>query len=128
MELGTPGSESHHCAVIIRLRPNRRALKRAGARYGVGTDHLGTGDIEQEDLAREPVREIPGKRTYGGAVSRNYGRPAEPVIGLTEVNHWLVGVTVKLVDIEIKPIGNKHVSIARDPVKDVPGAGTGDAE
>jgi hypothetical protein len=61
MELGTPGSERHHCAVVIRLRANRRALKRAGSRYGVGTDHLGTGDIEQEDLAREPVGEIPGK-------------------------------------------------------------------
>ena len=94
------------------IRANRRALSRSSARDGVGTDHLGTGDIEQEDLAREPVREIPGKRTYGGAVSRNYGSPTEPVIGLAEVNHPLVGRPVKLVDIEVEPIGNKHVPIA----------------
>ena len=83
MELRTPGSESHHCAVVVGFRANRCALKRTSAGHRVGTDHLATGDIEQEDLAREPVREIPGKGTYGGAVSRNYGSPAEPVIGLT---------------------------------------------
>jgi hypothetical protein len=128
MELRTPGSESHHCAVVVRFRANGCALKRTSAGHGVGTDHLGTGDIEQEDLAREPVREIPGKGTYGGAVSRNYGSPAEPIIGLTEVNHSLVGGPIKFVDIEVEPIGNKHVSVARDPVKDVPGAGAGDAK
>ena len=128
MELRTPGSESHHCTVVVRFRANRCALKRTSAGHRVGTDHLGTVDIKQKDRAREPVCEIPGKGTYGGAISRNYGSPAEPVIGLTEVNHRLVGVTVKLVDIEVEPVGNKHVSIARDPVKDVPGAGTGDGE
>ena len=128
MELRTPRSKSHHCAVVVGFRANRCALKRTSAGHGVGTDHLGTGDIEQEDLAREPVREIPGKGTYCGAVSRNYGSPAEPVIGLTEVNHSLVGGPIKLVNIEVEPIGDKHVPIARDPVKDVPGAGACDAE
>ena len=128
MELGAPGSESHHCAVVVGFRANRCALKRTSTRHGIGTDHLGTGDIEQEDLAREPVREIPGKGTYGGAVSRNYGSPAEPVIGLTEMNHSLVGSPIKLVDIEVEPIGNKHVPITRDPVKDVTRAGACDAE
>ena len=61
MELGTPGSESRHCSIVIRLRANRSALKRTSAGHGVGTDHLGTGDIEQKDLAREPVGEISGK-------------------------------------------------------------------
>jgi len=128
VELRAPRSESHYRAIVIGFRANRCALKRARAGHGIGTDHLGTGDIEQENLTREPIREIPSERTHGGAVSRNYGRPAEPVIGLTEVNHSLVRGTVKLVNIEIEPISDKHVSIARDPVKDVPSAGAGDAE
>jgi hypothetical protein len=70
VKLGAPRSESHDRAVVIRFRANGRALKRAIAGHGVGTDHLGTSDIEQEDLTREPVvREIPSKRTYGGAVA-----------------------------------------------------------
>ena len=128
MELGAPGSESHHCAVVVGFRANRCALKRTSPRHGIGTDHLRTGDIEQEDLTREPVREIPGKRTHGGAVARDDGRPAEPVIGLTEVNHSLVRGTVKLVNIQVEAISDKHVPIAGDPVKDVTSAGAGDAE
>ena len=99
MELGPPGSESHHCAVIVRFRANGRSLILAGAGNGVGTDHLRTRDIEQDDFAREPVRIIHGKRTDGGAVARDDGRPAEPVIGLTEVNHSLVRGPIKLIDI-----------------------------
>jgi hypothetical protein len=104
MEFGSPRSESHHSAVVVRFRADGRTLKRAGARHRVGTDHLRTGDIEQEHLAREPVvREIPGKRTYGRAVSRDYGRPAEPIIGLTEANDSLISATVKLVESRAKP-------------------------
>ena len=62
MELCAPRSESHDCPVIVGFGANRRPLKRASAGHGIGTKHLGTGDIEQEDLAREPVREIRGKR------------------------------------------------------------------
>ena len=69
MELGSPGSESHYRAVVVRFRANGSALILAGAGDWVGTDHLGAGDIEQEDLAREPVREIAGKRAYGRTVA-----------------------------------------------------------
>jgi len=123
MKLRTPGSESHHRAVVIRFRANGCALIHASAGHRVGTDHLGTGDIEQEHFACQPVvREISGERTHSGAVARDYGRPAEPVIRLTEVNHSLVGGAVKLLNIEVEAVGNKHVPIARDSVKDVAGA------
>ena len=69
MELGTPGSEGHHCAVVVRFRSNGRSLKVAGAGDGIRTNHLGTGDIKQDNLAREPVREIRSKRTYGRAIA-----------------------------------------------------------
>ena len=51
MELGTPRSESHHCAVVVRLRANGRALKLASARHWVRTDHLRACHIEQEHFA-----------------------------------------------------------------------------
>jgi hypothetical protein len=44
------------------------------------------------------------------------------------VNHTLIGGPIELVDIEVEPISNKHVPIARDPVKDVTSAGAGYAE
>jgi len=129
MELGTPRSESHHSAVVVGFRANWGALERATAGHWVGTDHLGVGDVEQENLAREPVdREIPGKRSYRGAVSRDYGRPAEPVIRLTEVNHSLVSRAIIHVNIKTEAISNKHVPIARNPVKNVTGSGAGDTE
>ena len=128
MELGAPRSESHHCAVVVGFRANGSALILTGAGHRIGTDHLGAGDIEQEDLPREPVREIPRKRTHGGAVARDYGRPTEPVISLSEVNHSLVGGPIKLVNIEGEAISNKHIPITRDPVKNVTGAGGCDAE
>lgn len=129
MELGTPGSESHHCAVVVGFGANGRALIHAGAGHRVGTDHLGAGNVEQNDLAREPViRIIPGKRTHGRAVVRDYGRPAEPAIRKTEVNHSLVGGAVKLVDVEVEAVDDKHTAIAGNPVKDVTGTGAGDTE
>jgi len=69
MELRAPRSESHHCAVVVRFRTNGRAIEGARARHGIGTNHLSTGDIEQDDVAREPVRVIHAKRAYGGAVA-----------------------------------------------------------
>ena len=128
MELGTPRSESHHCAVVVRLRANGSALILARARDGIGTDHLRAVDIEQEDLAREPVGEIPRKRTYRGTISRYDGRSAEPATRTSEVDHSLIGGPVKLVDIEVETVSDKHVPVARDPVKDVTGAGTCDTE
>jgi hypothetical protein len=44
------------------------------------------------------------------------------------VNHALIGSTVKLVNIQVEAISDKHVPIAGDPVKDVTSAGAGDAE
>ena len=129
MELGTPRSESHDRAVVVRLRANGSALILAGAGHGVGTDHLGAGDIEQENLACKPVvRVIAGKRTYGGAVARNYGRPAEPVTRTTKVNHSLVSRAVILVNVKVEAAGDKHTPIAGDPVIDVTGSGACDAE
>ena len=123
MELGSPGRESHDRAVVIRFRASGGALKRATAGHGVGTDHLGTGDIEQEHFACQPVvREISGKRTYSGAVARDYGRPPKPVTRKTEVNHALIGGAVILVNVEVEAAGDKHASIAGDSVKDVAGA------
>jgi hypothetical protein len=69
MELRAPRSESHYRAVVIGFRANGCALKLASAGHGVGTDHLSAGDIEQDNLTREPVREIRAKRTNGGAVA-----------------------------------------------------------
>src|SRR5438093_9342081 len=69
MELCAPRSKSHDCAVIVGFGTNGRALKRASARDGIGTEHLGTGHIEQHDLAGQPVRKIRAKRTHGGAVA-----------------------------------------------------------
>ena len=69
MELRTPRRESHDRTIVVRFRTHGRALKRACAGHGMGTDHLGTGDIEQDDVAREPVRVIHAKRTHGGPVA-----------------------------------------------------------
>ena len=65
MELCAPRSESHDCPVIVRFGADRRPLKRASAGHRIGTEHLGTGHIEQDDLAREPIREIRGKFLRG---------------------------------------------------------------
>ena len=114
MELGSPRSESQHCAVVVRSRANGRALKRASAGHGVGADQLGGSHIEQEDLAREPVvRVIAGKRTCGGAVARDYGRPAEPATRTTEVNHSLVSGAVVLVNVQDEAVDEVAVRVQR---------------
>jgi hypothetical protein len=129
MELRTPRSESHHRAVVIGFRANGSALILAGAGHGVGTDQLSAGNIEQVHLTCEPViRVIAGKRTYGGTVARNYGRPAKPATRTSEMNHSLVGGAVKLVNVEVKAASDKHVPIAGNPVKDVAGARASDTE
>jgi hypothetical protein len=128
MELGSPRSESHHCAAVVGFRADGCALKRASARHGIGTDHLGTGNIEQDDLARKPVCKIRAKRTHGGTVARDDGRPTEPATCLTEVNHSLVRGAVKLVNVKVEAASDEDVPITGDPVKNVASAGAGNAE
>ena len=129
MELGTPRSESHHCAVVVRFGANGSALILTGAGNGVGTDHLRACHIEQENLACKPVvRIIPGKRAYGGTVARDYRRSAEPAARTSEMNHSLVGGAIILVDVEVEAAGDKDTSIAGNPVKNVTGAGACDTE
>ena len=47
VELGAPGSESHDRAVVVRFRANRRALKRASAGHGIGTDLRVPGGLQR---------------------------------------------------------------------------------
>ena len=81
MVLRSPGSKSHDRAVVVRAGANWRSLIHTCAANRIGTEHVSACDIEEVDLATEPiVSDVAPERAHGRTVMRDDNSSTKPEI------------------------------------------------